>query len=322
MTLSKQEKARREELRAIGMKLNNPNNPFNPPEEDDTPPTMPMGQWIEAELAKPAQPFLLHDMIMPAGLTVIAGRPKLGKSFLALGSLIAMSSGKAAGMLQPNGVSASLYLDLEGVARATAVRAEGMRLAAGLERSALDNIHMFTARKIEVLKPGYAAHIVDLIEQTGAQTVVFDTFAASFTGDENAKRDVQHYLDVLADIRRTTGCAAVLIHHVSKASYGNAAVLMNPDNGLRGSSALQGAYDIILSLQDGYVEGRHQKFMIGRGKYTEDFWCEFKVTFGEASIPVSGEMIRPFSLSFGERHDEYVLVEAGPSSSQGGWRKP
>jgi hypothetical protein len=283
--------------------------------ESPEPATMPLGDWIGVELAKPATRYLLQDLIMPQGLTVIAGRPKLGKSFLALGSLIAMSANHAVGLLQPEGASASLYLDLEGVARETAARAEGMRLQLGLTRTALNLVHMYCPRKAELLAPGYHAELVDLVRQTGAATVVLDTFATSFTGDENAKKDVQKYLNILKDIRDTTGCAAVLVHHVNKAAFGykQTAVMMDPDAGLRGSSALQGAYDVIVSLQDGWVEGAYRKVMIVRGKYCGDWWAEFGIEAG-ASVQVGETSIRRFGLNFSKRRDEYALFETGPSA--------
>lgn len=292
------------------------------------PETLPLGDWVAEELAKPAQRYLLKHLIFPKGLLVIAGRPKLGKSFLAMTGLMAMSAGRTVGLLEPVGVSASLYLDLEGVARETAARAEGLRLKLGWGRGSLQNVHMYVPRKFEVLASGYAAKAVELVRATGAQTLVIDTFATSFTADENSKRDVQKYLNVLKEVREATECATVLVHHVNKATfaYKQTAVMMDPDAGLRGSSALQGGYDTIVSLQDGWINGKFQTAMIVRGKYCGGWWAEFDIKAG-ADVHAEGlpetedSLVKEFSLCFGGRQSDYALFDTGPTTEQPGFRQ-
>ncbi len=279
--------------------------------------------WIEEQLAKPEAPYLLKDMIMPGGLTVIAGRPKLGKSLLAMQAAMAMSAGKVVGLLKPAGASTTLYFDLEGVEQETAKRLEGMRTMLGWSSESLQNIYIYRVRMLELLEKGFAHKVIDLVQAAGAQTVVLDTFAASFSGDENAKRDVQRYLNVLKEVRVATHCAAVLVHHVNKATfaYKQTAVMMDPDAGLRGSSALQGAYDTILALQDGWVDGRFITAMIIRGKYCGGWWSEFTIKKGREYVAQKKE-ITELSLEFGAKRAEYALFETGPSAEQPAFRYP
>lgn len=290
--------------------------------EEEEPPK-PLGAWIHEQLSKPAKRYLLQDLIAPGGLTVIAGRPKLGKSFVCLGALMAMSAGKAVGLLRPVGVSASVYLDLEGVPRETAARAEGLRLKLGLTREELDNVHMFTPHRFELLAPGCGDRLIGIIRGLGAQTLALDTFAASFNGDENAKKDVQKYINVLRYVRDETGCAIVLVHHVNKASFGykQTAVMMDPDAGLRGSSALQGGYDTIISLQDGWIKGEFQTAMIIRGKYCGPWWAKFATVKGgkvhaEGLPPTDETLVTEFELQFGAKQEDYTLFEQGPTAEQ------
>ncbi len=279
--------------------------------------------WLDEQLAKPEPPYLLKDLVMPGGLTVIAGRPKLGKSLLAMSACMAMSAGRQVGLLQPLGVSGTLYFDLEGVEQETAKRVEGMRSMLGWEAGLLSNIFVYKVRMLELMAPGFVHKVIDLVRATAVQVVVLDTFAASFSGDENAKRDVQRYLNALKEIRIATGVATILVHHVNKATfaYKQTAVMMDPDAGLRGSSALQGAYDSILALQDGWVDGRFITAMIVRGKYSGDWWAEFEIMKGNEYV-TQGKDITELTLRFGARQDTYALFETGPSNEMPAFRYP
>lgn len=279
--------------------------------------------WLSEQLAKPEAPYLLKDLIMPGGLTVIAGRPKLGKSLLAMSACMAMSAGRPIGMLQPLGVSSTLYFDLEGVEQETAKRLEGMRTMLGWDAALLANIFIYKVRMLELMEAGFLHKVIDLVRAANVQTVVLDTFAASFSGDENAKRDVQRYLNALKEIRVATGCATILVHHVNKATfaYKQTAVMMDPDAGLRGSSALQGAYDSILALQDGWVDGKFITAMIVRGKYSGDWWCEFSIKKGREYME-QDKSITQLKLEFGARQDEYGLFETGPTPEAPAFRYP
>lgn len=334
MTLSKEERHRRDEQRALERRLRGDNEAIvqrgtieiNPDSLkgltslEDSPDFRPMGDWMEEELLKPVEPFLLEDLIMPGGLTIIAGRPKLGKSFLILGGLMAMSCGRRNGFLRPVGVSPSLYYDIEGVATKTAARVKGMAIVQGLNKADLNLVHIHQKKQFEVCAPGAAAKIVKAVKEYGARTFVLDTFAATFTGDENAKKDVQKYLNILSEVRAETGCAAVLVHHMNKSSFGykQTAVMMDPDNGLRGSSALAGAYDIIASLQDGYVRGEYTRSaLMLRGKYSSDSWLKYSVHGDKKQATlINNNPIIPFKLEFGPVNDEYEMFEQGPSDRQ------
>lgn len=268
-------------------------------------PTIPAPQWIERELARPEEPWLIHRMVLPGGLTIVAGKPKLGKSFLSALMAMCMSSGRTVGPIKPVGRVKSLYLDLEGSARMTAQRLRLLARGHDLRESDLDLMTICDRRDFQVLQQGNAALLGDTIKKEGIQVVFLDTVARSFAGDENSKKEVQKYLDVLSELRNSLGVAVVLVHHLSKSAYaGRDVTTVDPGGGLRGSGAFEGAFDVIFSLNEGYVEGEHLRFMASSGKYTDEWHCAFHVT-GEKDA--EGEFISS-KLVFGSRVDGRVEV--------------
>lgn len=278
---------------------------------------MPTDAWIELQRETPEQEWLLWEAIAPAGLTIVCGRPKKGKSFLAYLMAISLSSGREIGPFKPAGKIPCLYIDQEGVAKHTAQRLELMiRGLARLEKD-LANMHMVHGQEFELLSGNTVQELIDAVKSTGARVVFIDTFAATFTGEENSKRDVQAYLDKLKLIRQATGAAVVLVHHTNKAQFQwkDASVPMDPDGGLRGSSAIAGAYDVIFSLQDGWVNGRFMDVMMSRGKYTPEWYCQYelKTDAKEGQEPTAHKLV------FHKRHEGLDFFTRAPDGRQPGF---
>lgn len=280
--------------------------------------SLPLDAWVDKEMARPEHPWLMKNLIMPGGLTLVAGRAKMGKSFWSILMGIAMATGRAWGPLEPVGRSPSLYLDLEGVARMTAERVTLLARGMHFDVKAASLLRMCEQREFQLLQKGGAARLATHIQEHGIQTVFLDTFVRSFTGDENKASDAQKFLDTASEVRASTGCAIVLVHHVNKQSfYGkDTAVMMDPDAGVRGSSAISAGYDVVVNLGDGYVEGEHSRFAISRGKYTGDWWCRYDIN-GEKD---SDKRWTTSQVAFGDVSDELALIERGPDA-QSSYRK-
>jgi hypothetical protein len=66
--------------------------------------------------------------------------------------------------------------------------------------------------------------------------IVIDTLARCFgDGDENRQPDMARFVEALDLLRRTFGCAVVVLHHTPKEA-----------DEMRGSSALEGACDVVI----------------------------------------------------------------------------
>lgn len=81
-----------------------------------------------------------------------------------------------------------------------------------------------------------------IVSDSGYQLVVFDTFARCLLGaDENSARDMGEAVDALDRLRRAADCCVLVVHHMSKPNANGARTV-------RGSSALEGAADIVYTI--------------------------------------------------------------------------
>jgi hypothetical protein len=78
--------------------------------------------------------------------------------------------------------------------------------------------------------------------------IVIDTLNRSLDGDENSARDMSNFVRGLTHLINELGTAVMVVHHPSKSGIG----------GARGHSALNGAVDVGLEIQN----GRQTKFTL------------------------------------------------------------
>ncbi|MEU7895557.1 AAA family ATPase [Nonomuraea sp. NPDC049152] len=172
--------------------------------------------------------------VIAEGLSLLAGPPKVGKSWLALATAIAVAAGtKAFGTIdvEPGPV---LYLALEDTPRRLQNR------MAKILRGAPAPAQLTLATSCPTLPTGGAEHIARWLERNvGARLVVIDVFAkvrgttppglsaydADYAAMGHAKR--------LAD---TFGVAVVLVHHVRKMGSDDFLEQVSGTNGLAGAA--------------------------------------------------------------------------------------
>lgn len=194
--------------------------------------------------------------VIPEGLTILAGAPKLGKSWLALniGAAIALG-GRAIGKIPVQGGDV-LYLALEDTPR---------RLQDRLRRTLPDGSlpeRLAIATSWPTLADGGAAHIAGwLANHPDARLVIIDTFqklrgpVATNTNQYAADYEAAGEFKRLADLY---GVAFVVVHHTRKATADD------PLDMVSGTQGLSGAADstCILRKQPGkadaamYIRGR------------------------------------------------------------------
>jgi hypothetical protein len=198
--------------------------------------------------------------VLPEGLTILAGKPKLGKSWLALDMALAVAGGGSV-LGRECDPGPALYLALEDNQRR-------------LQRR-LNNIepHLEWPADLELntrwprLDEGGIKAISQWIKtRDGAKLVIVDTLAvvrpvgkatdATYTSDYSALRG-------LHQIASTTGIAIVVVHHLRKADA------EDPFDMVSGSTGLTGAADSTLILTR--REGDGGAVLYGRGRDLEDF---------------------------------------------------
>jgi len=131
-------------------------------------------RWTATEIRNaifPEPEFIVPGLI-PLGLTILAGRPKSGKSFLALQLCIAVASGSAL-LDRPTQKRKVLYCALEDSPRRIQQRMVGQDAWKHVKESDLDITYEF---EIPPLSGPGAARIYEGVQKEGFGLVIIDTF--------------------------------------------------------------------------------------------------------------------------------------------------
>lgn len=188
------------------------------------------------------------DGVLYQGLTILAGRPKVGKSWLALQLALSVARGipllNGRDVLAPGHVA---YFALEEAQSRTSGR---MQKLVPVEDITLQNIEMVYS--ILPLAGGGAEQLEQFIVKSRPTLVIIDTFLA-FVRQTGEKRDVLRAeyteIDTLRKIAEKHSVAMVLIHHLRKNIGGDGL------DSVAGSTGITAAADCIWTLQkqDPYV---------------------------------------------------------------------
>jgi RecA-family ATPase len=254
-----------------------------------------LAPWISDTLANPMPPFLVEKWLPAAGLTFIVGRPKrTKKSWLTqtLGMMVATGE-SAAGLVTTRKGNVLMY-SREGAAPPIAERFLMLDKGLGLSVDKCTGFYHAMNGAVYLDEPAHVTHITRLVAEAKIDLVIFDTFARSQRGDENSARDMSNAMRGVERIR-DAGAATILVHHARKAGSGIVGGAPDPDAGLRGSSALQGAYDSIISLQELEVDGVTDLWAIVGGKYVD--YLAYRVVWdirdGSAVLTLDGPQELP-----------------------------
>jgi hypothetical protein len=193
--------------------------------------------------------------IIPVGLTLLACRPKVGKSWLALQLMQAVATG--GGFLgQSVTKGASLYLALEDPPRRLANRMHMQQWSDGGDVRA-DFVTVGTAGDLLPLNgtKGGALALADMIRERAYRLVIIDTLSRAIAGDQNDARDMTAALVPLQEAAHVCACAVVIIDHLNKMGGANpsaggtdGAPALDPITNVLGSTAKAAMADAILGL--------------------------------------------------------------------------
>ena len=190
---------------------------------------------IEEVLSLPDAEWLIQDFLPKASFAVLFGPPSVGKSFLALSVALAIAAGRDWLGRDVKG-GPVIYIAAEGFGGLK------LRVSALLLHSEYDvkTECAFLNRPINFLEPDEVQALIKVIQEARLEPalIIVDTLARSFVGgDENSAQEMGRFIDGVETVKRETGAAVLVIHHTGK----------NEQRGARGSSALIGAADTIIS---------------------------------------------------------------------------
>jgi hypothetical protein len=177
------------------------------------------------------------------GLTVFAGRPKVGKSYLVLQLALAVAHGVpflgSIPVLRPGGV---IYAALEESKVRTGKR---MRQLWPSEDPLLQNISVVYS--LSPLMEGGQKQLDELLSRDRPNLVVVDTFLA-LVGSGNGRRDVMRAeyaeINVLHALAEKHDTAIVLVHHLRKGQVGESGL-----DAVAGSTGVTAAADAIWTMK-------------------------------------------------------------------------
>lgn len=190
----------------------------------------------------PSPEWLVRRHITNQSLTILAGPPGAGKSYLALSISLSIATGTTLfdQFKVRRGRVAYIYSEGESGLK---YRLRAWRQFHGVDKIPLDfraypyRYNLLDKTEAEsIVKQMYHDFDGDMPD-----LVVVDTLARNYgPGDENSTKDMNAFVESL-DIIRAVGVAVTVIHHTGK----------DAGRGERGSTALRGAADtVILAVQD------------------------------------------------------------------------
>jgi RecA-family ATPase len=157
------------------------------------------------------------DGLLPIGLTLVAGRPKVGKSWFALQIALALAFGeRALGRFRVATPGKVTYLALEESQQRTNRR---LRTILGKSDPRLQNIHLLY--EIQPLMTGGAAQLDAFLTANPSELVIIDTLLA-FVSAHSGRRDVLRgdyaEVNVLRQLAEKHGNAILAVAHSRKAA--------------------------------------------------------------------------------------------------------
>lgn len=164
------------------------------------------------------EPHWIVPGIIPSGLTILAGAPKLGKSWLALQIAQAVAAGGSVlGQRVESG--RALYMALEDPPRRLSQRMVRQNWPHGLMADFL-TLGSFMDIYGD-LRSGGGDRLTDQIEQKGYCLVVIDTLSRAIPGDQNDVGEMTQWLTPLQEIAHARNAAIILIDHHKKRGDNN-----------------------------------------------------------------------------------------------------
>lgn len=162
------------------------------------------------------EPTPLIDPILYPGLTILGGRPKVGKSWLALQLALAIASGgRLAGYLNVSRPARCLYISLED--RPRQVRARLRRLTP--EEPYLERLDFIF--ELEALMAGGAAQIDRRLTEHPSDVVILDSLLAAVKQSKRESVDVMqadyNIVGILRQLAEKHALTFILVAHTRKA---------------------------------------------------------------------------------------------------------
>lgn len=196
--------------------------------------------WTATELLShdfPPIPWIVPGFVT-SGLSLLAGSPKVGKSWLALGMSYAVACGGAVLGTVRVEQSEALYLSLEDTPRRIQSRLQA------IGATATDNLHVVTGWRTGTEGIADLRHILEA--RPGISLVIVDTWGRFWpVRDGNDYAEVTLAASQIKALADEMDAAIILVHHNKKGAHEDFV------DGVLGSTGLAAAADTTLSITRG-----------------------------------------------------------------------
>ena len=199
-----------------------------------------------ADLDEPdaARRWLIEELWARAGVGIIGGAPKCGKSWLGLDLVVSLASGTPCldtfPVVEPGGALVYMAEDAAPIVKA---RLAGLCRHRGLELAALP-IDVITAPSLRLDLPRDQHRLAETVHRHAPRLLLLDPFVRLHRINENQASEVAALLGYLRELQRTHDLAVVVVHHARK--HGASAA---GGQSLRGSGDFFAWVDTALSLR-------------------------------------------------------------------------
>ena len=270
-----------------------------------TPSVAPLTVMSASDILQTDYPEMLWIIpdILPIGLSVLAGKSKVGKSWLCLQMLRAVVTGREFfGRKVKQGPV--LYLSLEDTAR----RLKSRMVKQGWSDQQ-EAAHFMTAssfeREIGDLAGGGSERLAAQIKREGYRLVLIDTLSRAIEGDQSASEIMTAALYPLSEIANECAMAISLVDHLRKGA--NAETPFDALDEVRGSTAKVASADTVLGLYRHQGQRGARLFVVGRDVNEATFNLQFDRSTGYWECQEGEELLTPAQTAM-----LAVIGNAGP----------
>jgi hypothetical protein len=160
------------------------------------------------------EPVWAIPQLLPTGLAILAGKPKLGKSWLALQVALAVATGGVA-FNETVEQGPICYLALEDPPRRLKKRMVRQNWTTGTARADFMTLGSF-AWQIGDLCNGGGDRLARQIETAGYKLIVIDTLSRAIIGDQNDVERMTRALSPLQEMAHDLNCVVLMVDHHRK----------------------------------------------------------------------------------------------------------
>ena len=215
--------------------------------------SLPVRHLSQVPPQPPERKWLIENLWLHSGVGILAGGPKLGKTFLAAELSVAVASGgKALGRFEAKTSGPVLFFGAEDSPNALRNRFEGLLAIRQLNPEQLP-IYLVDVPTLRLDDEKDLRRLRGAIERHRPRLLVLDPFVRIATIDENSAAEVSAVLASLRSLQRNFELAVCVVHHCRKSPAAH------PTLALRGSGDFAAWSDTNLCLSR---EGQHLSLFV------------------------------------------------------------